>query len=146
MLPHSPDRPIVGNDLLRRLAELTISERDPSEPDAIVIAGDGSHAARTVEITSTGITLEIVDPGFAPLRDARDLVTFTQRVFSRFRWGFVLWFPRERIRLRAVLIRVSKGGYGPEAPLLLGCRFTQRLPRPQCLALDVDDAENPPTQ
>ena len=89
--------------------------------------GKGTFRAMTVDISTTGVLLRIMDPTFASPEELEHLMPYTARVWYHFEGGFEVAFAEDKVRVDGDVVRVT-GYCGRGANLILiGCRFRDEL-------------------
>jgi hypothetical protein len=107
--------------------------------------GDGPrYKARTLDLSREGMFLQIVDPSFLPPQEARGIVAFAARARDAFPHGLTAFFEKQKVRVRADVVRVAQHPSKPDEIFGLGCRFALALSDTQCASLGISsDRESP---
>ena len=91
--------------------------------------------ARSVDVSRTGILLQITDDLFA--HEEEDLASFAFKVQQHFKQGADILFVDQSFGVTASVVRVTHRKLGGRPALLLACRFRHSLSDGQCEVLGV---------
>lgn len=103
--------------------------------------GSGTHSALTVEISRSGILLEMHDPALVETGSESSLLAFSMRVVDEFSGGMRIIFAKPRLSLAARIIRATR--HPSAASLLIGCEFIAPLSDDQCRLLGLSTEASP---
>jgi hypothetical protein len=88
--------------------------------------------ARSIDVSRTGVLLQITDDVFAP--EQEDLASFAFKVQQHFQAGADILFVDHGFGVTASVVRVTHR----RGALLLACRFRHALSDGQCEALELE--------
>src|SRR5262245_30891064 len=104
-------------------------------PVRLLGPGGARLAARTVDVSRSGMLAEIDDPAFFASGDRADLLPFAARVTAAFPQGMDVFFADGAVQAHAEVVRLlTRAG---DATPLLGCRFRPELSDIDCRLLGV---------
>ncbi|MFQ5844636.1 MAG: PilZ domain-containing protein [Planctomycetota bacterium] len=113
-------------------------KRFPRVLDCTVEGTEGTFAARTVDLSRSGILLRIADPSFAGEEEIEDLKLYGELVMKNFGSRITVSFGGGTVRRQAMVVRVAQGNGGSEEGILVGCRFRRPLSAQACLLLGIE--------
>jgi hypothetical protein len=100
----------------------------------------GRYEGRTLELSRTGVVVEMRDARFFETRADASLIAFSTRVADEFSVGMRIGFSVPHLSLAARVVRTMR--HPTTSSLLIGCEFVAALTDAQCrmLGLPTEDA------
>jgi hypothetical protein len=122
-------------ELRNHFAGKRSSPRRPVEIRITICGLLDNFPARSVDLSRTGILLQITDDLFA--HEEEDLASFAFKVQQHFASGSDILFVDHGFGVSAGVVRVTHRRVDGRPALLLACRFQQPLSDGQCATLGV---------
>lgn len=120
--------------------------RMPVDFDVQVRGDRDSCWGRVVDISRSGVLLELCVHPTRAVQSADDFVRLAGWLEARFRSGISLDFLHGTVRARVELARVVPGRASEGvATVRAGCRFQKKLTRVECALLGFKDLDDQPT-
>jgi len=101
----------------------------------------GRFKARVVDISRTGVLIEVTDHEFATLHEERDLMRYGEKVQGQFGLGMLIHVVGKAVRLKATVARITMS-QEDDARVLIACKFRMPLTPEICGLLEVEFAED----